>query len=112
MALTHGETRIFGVPYASDAVFYVTLRIRPSSRPVEKYPPIWSADRRWCNGLTCVPNWVICAQLGVVRAARSATVSIWVLPGPDAESGMMVAHPDRIETRDDRAHRERDGPCW
>jgi len=30
-------------PYASDVVAYVTLRIRLSSRPVEKYPPFGAA---------------------------------------------------------------------
>jgi hypothetical protein len=31
--------RGIGDPYASNAIAYFTLRIRPSSWPVEKYPP-------------------------------------------------------------------------
>jgi hypothetical protein len=39
--------QIFGIdPYPSHAVSYVTLCIRPSSRPVEKYPPLCTAG--WC----------------------------------------------------------------
>src|SRR5271167_4298273 len=35
---TTAKGQIFGDPYPSHAVFYVTLCIRSSSRPVEKYP--------------------------------------------------------------------------
>src|SRR5215472_12805397 len=50
------HTQVIGVSYTSDTVVHVTFRIRPSSRPVEKYPPIWSAvPVRWVTALMA-PN--------------------------------------------------------
>ena len=58
-------------PYASDVVAYVTLRIRLSSRPVEKYPPF------------CTFKWAVAAPAG--------TAHIWIF-GVASGGGEHVGH--------------------
>jgi hypothetical protein len=57
-------------PYASDVVAYVTLRIRLSSRPVEKYPPFGTLPAYLPRTIDAAPNGAFCG----------AVVAGWVLP--------------------------------
>jgi hypothetical protein len=50
-------------PYPSHAVPHVTLRIPPSSRPVEKYPPFGSFPGEALVTIDAAPERVICARL-------------------------------------------------
>ena len=68
---------VFGSPYPSRAASYVTLRIRPSSGPVEKYPPIWADVGAIPIKTLDVQIWAFCARAGkpgpldVVSAAQA-----------------------------------------
>jgi hypothetical protein len=49
-------------PYPRHAISCVTLCIRPSSRPVEKYPPLCSQAMRVGVMLVAAQNWHSCAR--------------------------------------------------
>lgn len=55
--------------YPNRAASYITLCIRPSPRPVEKYPPLWSATRPSHDCLDGIPNWHFCAPAGPATTA-------------------------------------------
>ena len=52
----------FGVSYPIRTSSYVTLCIPPSSRAVEKYPPIWRRGLMRLVRYGPVPNWMIGAR--------------------------------------------------